>query len=553
MLVACLAENRPGSGVSRLRSTALAAALVFAVGVSCSPVRAQSTALPDIGSSAGELLSPEQEEQYGAYTLYQLRRYGYVLEDPLINAWLDGMGHRLAAASDRPTQPFTFFMLRERQINAFATLGGYIGVNAGTVLSAESEDEVAGVVAHEISHVTQRHVLRAVERAKKDSLPILLATLGVIIAAQSNTNSTSSTGRSSDDAIQAAVIGGQALAAQRQIDYTRSSESEADRVGIQTLFQAGYEAEGMANFFERMERLTRGNSGGYTAPAYLQSHPVTTTRLSEARDRASRLSRAKPAARPAAVGTGNLLLPYSLTQASAGPVPEPVRMFAWAKERLRVLSAKTTAEAIKESQILVEQAGPNATDPQRYGLALANMKAGYPAAAESQLQALAKSNPGQLWIGLALAENAHVARNESLSRKRYEDLLTQHPQDRAVSLGYAEVLNSIGTEDAGKRAQEVLRPLLTQNLEDPLFQRNYARASELAGDVARAGEAYAEAAYLNGRAEDALNQLNALLKRSDLSYIQRSRIEARIAAITPEVLELQRRKIRPQDLPPDGS
>ena len=553
MLVACLAASRPGPGVDRLRSTALAAALVFAVGVMCAPVRAQNTSLPDIGSSAGELLSPEQEEQYGAYTLYQLRRYGYVLEDPLLDAWLDGMGHRLAAASDRPTQPFTFFLLRDRQINAFATLGGYVGVNAGTVLTAENEDEVAGVVAHEISHVTQRHVLRAVERAKKDSLPIMLATLGMIIAAQRNAGQDSSTGRSADDAIQAAVLGGQALAAQRQINYTRSSESEADRVGIQTLYQAGYKAEGMADFFERMERLTRGNSGGYNAPDYLQSHPVTTTRLSEARDRAAKLSRNKPAARPTPIGAGNLLLPYSLTQNDTGPAPEPVRMFAWARERLRVLSAKTPAEALKELHTLIDQAGARATDPQRYGLALANMKAGYPAAAEAQLQVLAKNNPGQLWIGLALAENAHVSRDDTLARKRYEELLSQHPQDRAVSLGYADVLNSIGNADSGKRAQEVLRPLLAQNLEDPLFQRSYGRASELAGDLARAGEAYAEAAYLNGRAEDALNQLNALLKRGDLSYIQRSRIEARIAAITPEVLEMQRRKIRPQDLPPDDS
>ena len=119
-------------------------------------------------------------------------------------------------------------------------------------------------------------------------------------------------------------------------------------------------------------------------------------------------------------------------------------------------------------------------------------------------------------------------------------------------LSYAQTLNAIGSADAGRRAQSILRPLLTGNAEDPLFQKTFGRASELAGDESRAGEAYAEAAWLNGRAEDALNQLNALLKRNDLSYIQRSRIEARIAEITPEVLEMQRRKIRPQDLPPDS-
>jgi predicted Zn-dependent protease len=107
--------------------------------------------------------------------------------------------------------------------------------------------------------------------------------------------------------------------------------------------------------------------------------------------------------------------------------------------------------------------------------------------------------------------------------------------------------------DAGRRAQEILRPILADNADDPLFQKSFGRASELAGDPIRAGESYAEVAYLNGRAEDALNQFSALLKRPDLSYVQRARIEARIAEITPEVMELQTRHIRPQDLPPDNS
>lgn len=531
-----------------MRLNAIAVALVLAFGLS-TPGQAQDTSLPDIGSSAGELLSPEEEVQYGAYTLYQLRRYGYVLEDPLIDAWLDNMGHRIASASDRPTQHFTFFMMRDRQINAFATLGGYIGINAGIVLNARAEDEVAGVVAHEVSHVTQRHVLRAVERAKKDQLPILLATVGMIIAAQQSGSRDSEGDRNNGDAIQAAIIGGQALALQRQIDYTRSGESEADRVGIQTLHQAGYKADGMADFFERMERLTRGNSGGYSVPSYLQTHPVTTTRMSEARDRAMRLKRTTPGYAPAASTGTNLLLPWGMTASGDPTTSEPVRMFDWARERLRVLTAKTPAAGLKESTTLIADAGAKASAAQRYGLALAQMKMGYPAAAEPTLQELARTHPGNLWVGLALAENAFVARNEDEARKRYEALMAAHPDDRTVSLSYAETLNSIGGADAGKRGQAVLRPLLADNGDNPLFQKTYARASELAGDLPRAGEAYAEAAYLNGRAEDALNQLTALLKRTDISYIQRARIEARIAAITPEVLEMQRRKVRPQDLP----
>ena len=530
----------------------LAAAVVIALGLACAGTgRAQDAGLPDIGSSAGELLSPQEEIDYGAYMLYQLRRYGYVLEDPLIAGWLDSMGHRLAAASDRPEQQFTFFMMRDRQINAFATLGGYVGMNAGTILTAQTEDELAGVVAHEISHVTQRHVLRAVERAKQDQLPIMLATLGVIIAAQQSGGRDANGNRNNGDAIQAAVIGGQALAQQRQINYTRSSEAEADRVGIQTLYQAGYSANGMADFFERMDRVTRGNSGGYNMPSYLQTHPVTTTRLSEARERASRLQREKPSFTAAGTVRPSLLLPWGLSAGSSAAPAAPRRMFEWARERLRVLTADSPGAALKEAKALLESAGAKGTDAQRYGLALAQMRMGYPAAAEDGFVALAKRHPDNLWIGLALAENAYVAKNESLSRKRFEDLLARHPGDRTVSLSYAETLNSIGGADAGRRAQAILRPLLPANTEDPLFQKHFGRASELAGDLPRAGEAFAEAAYLNGRAEDALNQLNALLKRTDIGYIQRARIEARIAAITPEVLDMRRKRIKPQDLPGD--
>jgi predicted Zn-dependent protease len=534
------------------RLTVLAAALALALGLA-SNGHAQSATLPDMGSSAGELLSPAEQAEYGAYTLYQLRHFGYVLEDPLIDAWLDGIGHRLAAVSDKPSQPFTFFMMRDRQINAFATLGGYIGVNSGLILTAQTEDEVAGVLAHEISHVTQNHVLRGVERAQKDQIPIMIAMLGAIIAAEKNHDSNPYNPNSSD-AVQAAVMGAAGLAAQRQINYTRDNETEADRFGIETLYRAGYDANGMADFFERMDRAMRGNSGGEQTPSYLQTHPLTTSRLSEARERAARLEKEGPVQAPSGIGTGSsLLLPGNLNLAGDSAAPPPTRMFDWARERLRVLSASSPQAAVKEYKALADVASNRSSDPFRYGQALAQLQAGYPSAAESGLQALAKNHPDNVWIALALAECAHTAGNDVLARQRYEALLGQHRQDRAISLSYARVLNDIGSGEAGQRAQAVLRPLLSSSADDPLFQKNFGRASELAGDLPRAGEAYAEAAYLNGRAEDALNQFAALLKRGDLGYAQRVRIEARIAAITPEVLEMRRQGMKPENQPSDGS
>lgn len=523
----------------------LTAALVFSLAFITSS-QAQNSSLPDMGSSAAELLSPEMEAEYGAYTLYQLRNYGYVLDDPLLDSWLQGMGHRLGAASDRPEQPFTFFLMKDRQINAFATFGGYIGMNAGLILTAQAEDEVAGVLAHEISHITQKHILRSAERSQKDQLPILLGMLAVVIAAQQSDSN------SADDAVGAAIMGGQGLLAQRQIDYTRSSEAEADRIGIQTLHRSQYKTSGMADFFERMATAGRGNSGGYQVPDYLRSHPVTTTRISEARERAARIEKES---RPVATGSTqqlNPLIPSHFNLSTQGSLDSPVRQFDWARERLRMLTAASPQIAANEFKgMTTGVSASKLTDPQRYGYALALMQSGSPGAAEAILEPLKSQYPDNIWVELAYAENAHYAKDTAKSQQRFETLLKKYPRHRAVSLTYARTLGEIGSPDSGRRAQTILRPLLAQSADDPVFQKSFARASELAGDINRAVEAYAEAAYLNGRPEDALKQLDSLLKKENLDYVQRARVEARMAAITPEVLEMRRQGVKPSQQPPD--
>ncbi|HSR65660.1 MAG TPA: M48 family metalloprotease, partial [Xanthomonadaceae bacterium] len=217
---------------------------------------AQDARLPDIGSSAGSVLSPAQQRQYGEMTQSQLRNYGYTLDDPLVGGWLQSLGTRLGAASDKPDQQFNLFLLRDRQVNAFATLGGYVAVNSGLILAADKEDEVAAVLSHEIAHVTQSHVLRAVERAQRDSVPILLAMLGAIALSQASHSS------SGDNAAMAALASAQGLMAQRQLDYSRGNEAEADRIGIRTLARAGYDPEAMADFFEKLQSVVRANQGG---------------------------------------------------------------------------------------------------------------------------------------------------------------------------------------------------------------------------------------------------------------------------------------------------
>ena len=514
---------------------ALAGALAFA-----SAAAAQDSKLPDIGSSAGNMLSPARQAEYGAMTLAQLRHAGYVLDDPLIGGWLDDVGQRLSGASDKPQQSFTFFMLRDRQINAFATLGGYIAMNAGLVLAADREDEVAGVLSHEVAHVTQQHVLRGAERAQRDSLPILLAMLGTIVAAQKAGGNTSS------DATSAAVIGGLGLIQQRQIDYTRDNESEADRIGIRAMARGGYDPEGMADFFVKLQSVLRTNQGDERSrtPGYLQTHPITLTRVSEARERAVSLEKAAPTATMRVAN--NPLLPSGMQIATSGSRARgETGDFGWARERLRVLSANTSAQAILEYQQM--QAKQPLDDAQRYGLAFAQQQAGHMLDGLRGMAAVQAAHPGSMWLQISLAVAEARAGRIADADRRFEAMLAGRPIHRALVLSYAQVLAERNTPNAGARAVAILRPLLSTAADDLLFQQAYARANEIAGDDVRAGEAWAEAAYLNGRPEQALVQLNNLKKRSTLDYYARSRIDARIAAITPTVLELRRQGIRDED------
>ena len=539
-----------------MRLLLLSAALTLAL---AAPLAQAQDSLPDIGSSAGELLTPARQAEYGGMMLRELRNYGYLLDDPLVNDWLQSLGTRLGANSAQPRQPYTFFMMRDRQINAFATLGGYIGMNAGLVLTAEREDEVAAVLSHEIAHVTQQHVLRGVERAQRDQIPILLGMLAAIVAAQQ------AGGNSSGNATMAAITSGMGLMQQRQIDYTRANESEADRLGIRTLARSGYDVDAMAGFFERMSASMRGNSGGYNVPDFLRTHPVNTTRISEAKARAEqmkkdtvvlttevpggvRTERVNPQDPSLAETTArryNPLLPPGMQIDAGRPDRGATGQFDWARERLRVLSAPTPAELTREYQSLARARAQGLTPAQRYGKALADLATGTTGAATAarELALLHDADPGNLWVALALGEAQSRSGQREAANARFEALLAAQPNSLPIALTYAQVLNEQGGRAAGQRAQAMLRPLLSQSSNDPVLQQRFARASELAGDTLRASEAYAEAAFLNGRPEQALMQLQALKQAPGLDYVTRARVDARIERITPTVLEMRRQGV----------
>lgn len=507
-----------------------------------------SVRLPDLGSSANALVSPQEAQDYGAAMLRQMRALDMVVDDAMLDDYINDLGYRLVAASDKPKDHFSFFIVKEDVINAFAAPGGYIAVNSGLIDITNSESELAGVIAHEIGHITQNHLQRAFEASKKDAPLMALVLLGAIAAGA---------GAHAGDAASAVLMGGQGLMLQRQINFTRKDEVEADRAGILTLSNAGYDPNAMASFFERMQDTLRAGSGGdRDVPELLQTHPVTLSRISDAKSRAGTLA-AQQKQRPTAP-----TLVKSQWEKSTAPIPyvkDPTQLAAAAgkkdgletyplmRERVRVLAG----DALQLSTYYASNFSSHPefdTPANRYGYALALIRSGRGAKAVEQLQPLLKNFPANQIVQLAMADARLQAGQRGEALALYAELNRQSPRNRAIALGYARALTDNGSNADATQAADMLRPML-DNADEPELYRSYARASEKAGDTVRAGEAYADASYLSGRPFDAMEQLKRLLQRQDLDYYARARIQARIADLTPLVMELRKRKVQTEDNP----
>jgi len=527
---------------------ALAAAIALATFVAGAQ---DAVRLPDLGSSANALISPREADQYGAMMLRQMHALDMTVDDALLDQYINDLGYRLVAASDRPKDHFSFFIVRDDQINAFAAPGGYIGVNSGLIDITSSESELAGVIAHEIGHITQNHLYRAFEDSKKNAPLMALVLLGAIAAGA---------GGGAGDAAPAVLMGGQGLLLQRQINFTRKDEVEADRVGIQTLANAGFDPNAMAGFFGRMQDTLRVGEGEEALPALLQTHPVTLARISDAKARA-RVLEERQANKPRLPtidkatwekSTAPVLFvkdPTTLVSPSSNAPKESVGdTYALMRERVRVLSGDARKLASYYATNLKRKDFDTAAN--RYGYALALIRSGQGPLAVEQLQPLLASQPGNVVIRLAMADAYEDAGRHGDAMAIYKALHDNSPRNRAVALGYARALTNSGRTDDARTATALLRPLLDDS-DDPEIFRTFARASERSGDSVRAAEAYADSAYLSGRPFDAMEQLRRLLKRDDLDYYQRSRIQARISDLTPLLLELRKKRVATDDNP-DG-
>lgn len=458
--------------------------------------------LPDLGSS-GEVLPPDEARTFPSDFRNFMRAQGMLVDDPVVDSYFTEMGYNLVMHSSARAQDFHFHVLKIPGINAFAAPAGVVALNAGMVLAAESADEVAGVLAHEVSHVTQKHLSRGLEEQQRVSLPVMLATLGLVMVG-------GMAGGMDAETAQGILAAGTGLSQQAQINYTRQNESEADRIGIQLLARAGYDPTGMADFFSTLNRWARSQGAG--PPEYLRTHPLTVSRVAEARDRAERYS--KPA------GTGD-------------------DRFDFVQARLRSIMAEHPDQAMTYfEQRLEDQAGNEAAA--RYGLALTLIEARRTQRAGEHVAWLLEREPDDqlfrmLYGDLLLAENRT---QEAL--EEFESLHLAYGQSTMVALAYANALLRTEDPDAAARASDILQQQLRRNLDDTRITELLAHAADRAGDPVRAAEAVAANYYQRGGLPQAIEQLERVLERDDLDYYERARITSKLDRMRVERLRTMR-------------
>ena len=449
--------------------------------------------LPRIGEPADTALSPLEEQKIGARVTAELYAHDYILEDPEITEYIATLTWRLVASAEAEPPDLTVFVIKDPRINAFALPGGYLGVNAGLLTAVRSESELAGVVSHELAHVTQRHIARTIEGTQAANLATWATVLAAIIAASAN-----------PEVVIAALSIGQATTYQREVNFTRAHELEADRIGIRTLSRAHFDPESMATFFVRLEQQSR--LYGNQVPEFLRTHPVNTTRISEARMRAASLPKTK--------------------------VKDPLE-FSLMQARARVLTSERPSQAAEyfKGQLRTQ---PNSV-ADSYGLAMSYQRLGeYARAGEALKPALAahprQPNLAMLGSRIQMAQGETPAALAGLSRN-----LDYFPRYAPAILEYADALIAAGKPDEARQVLLSHEQALGTRMDT---YRLLAYAARDAGHTIEAQYQMANYLFERGDGHGALAQLDAALRVSSLSSQERSRLKARRA----EIAELSKDK-----------
>jgi predicted Zn-dependent protease len=452
--------------------------------------------LPDLGDAAQAGFTPVQERRLGDNIMREIRADPSYLEDAEASDYLNALGNRLVTRGASSRQEFNFFFVRDNQINAFALPGGHIGVNTGLLLTAQSESEVASVMAHEIAHVTQRHIARLISQQKTSQWASLATMALALLAARGNSDFGS-----------AAAAFGQAGAIQSSLNFTRDNEREADRVGLQILDTSGFDARAMGLFFERMQRATRVYEGG--APAYLRTHPLTFERIADIQNRVQSLPYKQIADS----------LEFQLIRAKLkATVDSPSEALVFFEESLA------------ERKFLSEPAS-------RYGLVVSLLRLRNMERARKEYDALRKITPPHPIVATLGCQLETASRPGEPALECYRAALKAYPNYRALSYEYAVALLDNRRPEEARRLVEDRLQFQSDDYRLYLLQsRAYAMLNKPLAQHRAQGEAYARMGNLAG----AVEQFQIAVKSGDGDFYALSATEARLKQLRAANEELRK-------------
>jgi len=465
-----------------LRTTipgAFLAAVLIAVSMPAPRVLLAQDNLPSLGRD-NSALSELDEKRLGRQFIKQARGTMYFVEDPELTEYVSGLGDRIASNSDEPASEFSFYLIRDPSLNAFAVPGGHIAVHSGLIMATRSEAELASVVAHEIAHITQHHLARMVDQSSGQGFKMLGALAAAILLG--------------GQAGQAAVVAANASAIENRLEYSRDFEREADGIGLQILARAGYDPRAMPAFFERLHQWSRAYDTG--APEFLRTHPLTTKRIADSKVRADSYQRVRN--------------------------PDDSN-FHHARAKIRAVFADNAPAAVEQFTSNLKSGDFENESAERYGHALARSEAGRHDQALQTIERL-------------IQDRYATARANLLARAgRYDQALEQFKalgehrrDDLDTGLYYAQVL--VQTRNF-QEAKQVLKALQLKHRQDPRIYSLLARAEGEMGNLLVSHQNLAEYYYHRLNLAEANRQLRLAQKYADDSDYARQSIEARMKEI----------------------
>ncbi|WP_370660510.1 M48 family metalloprotease [Massilia soli] len=514
-------KTKPAPALRRLTTrirravTAVSAAALTSFVVAIPAGYAQATtaapSLPTLGDTAREDLSPVFERKLGEEIMRDIRRDRDFIDDDVILEYMNSFGNALVAAypgaRGETNADYYFFAVRDPVLNAFALPGGFIGAHTGLLIAAQSESELASVMSHEIGHVAQRHIARMLGQQRQDALIPLAAMLLAALASKAGS-----------DAAMGVFMGGQGLAIQRQLDFSRDAEREADRVGFQIMGAGGYDTTGMVEFFQRLQSASRNYSD--LTPAYLRSHPLTSERISDIQSRIRET-------------------PYRQRIDSIE--------FHLVRARARVLQDESV-QGLRDTHMAFESQLTQLNRQQKagaqYGLAFLELKRGNHVKAQEWLdKARATMKPSDsgavmsaqragsygaptfasLGVEIKLAPGQPAA-VKLQGMKEAELAHLQYPLSRGIARQYADAMIANGKLDD---AAKFLRDQVQLYREEPKLHDLLAKAYAAQGKLTLQHMALAESYALGGSVLAALDQLTIARKAKDASFYDLALIDAR--------------------------